>query len=107
MALLLNSIFSRTDSPSFDRFMTGIFFLFTALGLSAGIAAGAIYHSLIIGLLLGALGLFAGYLLGILAGLWLQYLGWLASIVSGCAGLFALGIFLVYLVLLAGHLLGS
>ncbi len=78
--------------------------LFAVFGTSAGIFAGALHHSPGIGLFLGAAGLMAGYLLGILAGLWLQCLGWLASIVNGLAGFATFGIFFVDLVVLAGRL---
>jgi len=104
LALVIHSISSHREPPSYDRFLVGVFFFFAVFGISAGIFAGALHHSPGIGLFLGAVGLMAGYLLGILAGLWLQYLGWLASIVSGLAGFAAFGIFFVDLVLLAGRL---
>jgi hypothetical protein len=48
-------------------------------------------------------GLLGGYVLGIFAGVWLQYLGWMAVIVSMLAGLAAIvmgGAALVMLMLL-------
>jgi hypothetical protein len=104
VALLVNSIASRKDSPSYDNFLIGVFFFFVALGLTAGIFAGSLNHSLMIGLLVGAAGLIAGYLLGILAGLWLQYLGWLASTVNALAIVAILGMFFVDLVILSGSI---
>lgn len=100
VALIINSIISCNTPPSFDRFLTAVFFFFVMLGISAGIFAGSLQHSLARGLVAGSGGLIAGYLLGILAGLWLQRLGWLASLVNGLAGLAVLGMFVVDLVLL-------
>jgi hypothetical protein len=105
-ALLINSIFSREAPPSYDNFLIGVFFFFVILGLTAGIFAGSLEHSRSLGLLVGVAGLIAGYLLGILAGLWLQYLGWLASTVNVLAWFAVLGMFFVDLVLLSGSLFG-
>jgi len=104
LALLINSIFSRKEPPSYDCFLIGVFFFFVVLGISAGVFVGTLEHSLSLGLLVGSGGLIAGYLLGILAGLWFQYLGWLASMVNILAGLAVFGMFSVDLVLLAGSL---
>lgn len=106
LALAVNSVTSRTAPPSYARFLTGVFFCFVALGMSAGIFTGALYHSFMTALFLGSAGLMAGYFFGILAGLWFQYLGWLSSTVDGIAGLAAFGIFVVDIVLLAGRLFG-
>lgn len=100
LALIINSIISCNTPPSYDRFLTAVFFFFVMLGISAGVFAGSLQHSLALGLLVGSGGLIAGYLLGILAGLWLQRFGWLASMVNGLAGLAVLGMFVVDLVLL-------
>ncbi|MGA3118385.1 MAG: hypothetical protein ABSF90_28660 [Syntrophobacteraceae bacterium] len=105
VVLSVKSIASRTEPPSYDQFLAGVFFFFVALGISAGIFAGALYHSFMVSLCLGTAGLASGYASGILAGLWLQYLGRLASTVDGLAGLAALGVFFVDIVLLAGRLL--
>ncbi|MGA3115735.1 MAG: hypothetical protein ABSF90_15035 [Syntrophobacteraceae bacterium] len=102
--LLIHSICSRGTQPSYDRFLTGVFFFFVALGLSGGIFAGTLYHSLAVGVATGAAGLLVGYSLGILTGLFLQYFGWLAPMVSGIAGLAAFGLFFADLVLMAGRL---
>lgn len=106
VALLISSIFSRKEPPSYDNFLIGVFFFFVILGLTAGVFIGTLKHSLTPGMLVGAAGLVAGYLLGILAGLWFQYLGWVASIVNGLAIFAVLGMFFVDLVLLAGSLVG-
>lgn len=100
LALIINSIISCDTPPSYDRFLTAVFFFFVMLGISAGVFAGSLQHSLALGLLVGSGGLIAGYLLGILAGLCLQLLGWLASMVNGLAGLAVLGMFVVDLVFL-------
>jgi len=104
LILLIHSISSVRKPTSYDRFLAGAFFLFVVFGLNGGIFAGTLYPSPMISLLMGSLGLLAGYLLGILAGLFLQYLGWLASMVSGLAGLAAFGLLFVDLVLMAGWL---
>ena len=104
LALLINSIFSRKEPASYDCFLIGVFFFFVVLGITTGVFVGTLEHSLSLGLLVGSGGLIAGYLLGILAGLWLQYLGWLASIVNLIAGLAVFGMFFVDLVLLSGAL---
>jgi len=106
VALLINSILSRKEPPSYDCFLPGIFFFFVVLGITSGIFAGTLEHSLPLGLLVGSGGLIAGYLLGILAGLWFQYLGWLSAMVNALASLAVLGMLLVDLVLLSGTLLG-
>lgn len=103
IALVIHSILSRRGEPvSYDDFLVGVFFFFVALGLTVGIFAGSLNHSLMIGLLVGTAGLIAGYLLGILAGLWFQYLGWLATIVNALAIVAILGMFFVDLALLSG-----
>ena len=102
--LLINSIVSHKEPPSYDCFLSGVFFFFVMLGLTSGIFVGTLDHSLSFGLLVGAGGLIAGYLIGILAGLWLQYLGWLALIVNLLAGLAVIGMFAMDLMLLSGFL---
>ena len=104
--IFIQSILSCDEQPGYDRFLKGIFFFLVALGLSAGILAGSLHHSLVLGLLGGSGGLIAGYLLGILGGLRLQRLGWISKIVNGIAALAAFGMLFVDLVMLAGHLLG-
>jgi hypothetical protein len=104
VALLINSIVSRKGSPNYDNFLVGVFFFFLTLGLTAGVFVGSLNHSLMIGLLIGAAGLIAGYLIGILAGLWLQYLGWLALTVNALAIVAILGMFFVDLVILSGSI---
>lgn len=102
LALLANSIFSHKDAPSYDRFLTGVFFFFLALGMTAGVLAGKLNHSLSLGLFSGSGALVAGYLLGIPAGLWLQRLGWFSGVVNGLAWLATFGMLFVDMVLLAG-----
>ncbi len=105
VALVVQSIASQWgERPSYDDFLVNIFFLFVTLGLTAGIFVGTLNHSLLLGLMVGGGGLIAGYLFGILAGLWLQYLGWMAPILNLIAGLAVIGMFVVDMVLLAGAL---
>lgn len=107
LALLLNSLFSRRgEQPSYEGFLTGVFFFFVFLGISGGVFVGTLDHSLPLGLLCGSAGLLAGYLIGIFAGIWLQYLGWLSAMVNGLAGLAVFGLIIVDLVLLAGSMFG-
>lgn len=106
VALLINSIVSREDPPSYDDFLLGVFFFFVLLGVTAGIFAGALNHSLVLGFLVSAGGLFAGYLLGILAGFYLQYLGWMSLLLNFLSGLGVLGMLIVDIVLLSGVLSG-
>jgi hypothetical protein len=101
LALMLNSIFSCEEPPTYDRFLTGVFFFFVILGLTAGVLVGTIKRSPPWGLLTGLGALVVGYLLGILAGLWFQYLGWLSLLLNGLAGLAVFGMLVVDLVLLA------
>ena len=88
--------------PTYDRFLVGIFFFFVFLGITAGIFAGSLNHSLLLGTLSGAAGLLIGYAVGIFAGLWFQYLGWIAPLLNLLAGLGIIGMITVDLVLLLG-----
>jgi len=104
-ALFIQSISSHWgEKPSYDDFLIGIFFFFIILGLTAGIFVGTMNHSFFLGLLVGLSGLLAGYVFGIFAGLWFQYLGWMAVILNLIAGLAVIGMFIVDMVLLAGGL---
>lgn len=71
-------------------------------GLSAGIFAGALERSLGLGLLVSLAGLVLGYVAGICAGLWLQYLGWIAVWLDVLAGLAIIGMIVTDLMLLVG-----
>ena len=102
MALLVNSIFSHRDPPSYDNFLAGVFFFFLSLGMTVGVFNGTLNHSLFVALLSGSGGFIAGYLLGILAGLCFQYLGCFSGILNGLAWLATFGMFIVDLVLLTG-----
>jgi len=104
IALIINSILSRENKPDYEQFLRGVFFFFVFLGLSAGIFAGSLNHSLLQGIVIGAAGIIAGYFIGIAAGLWFQYLGWLAALVNGMAMFAVIGMFCVDLVILAGSL---
>ena len=105
IALVINSVFSRTkEPPSYEGFLAGVFLFFVFLGITGGVFVGTLEHSLPLGLLAGSAGLVTGYLLGILAGLWLQYLGWLSAAVNGLAGFAVVGMLSVDLVLLSGVL---
>lgn len=102
LTLTVAGICSRHESPSYDDFLTGIFFFLVMLGITAGIFAGALQHSLSLGLLGSVAGLVLGYLLGIFAGLWFQYLGLLAVVLNMLAFPGIIGLVVVDLVLLFG-----
>ena len=85
--LLVMSVGAHWGSrPNYDDFLGGIFFFFVSLGVLIGIPVGIDTHSPGLGILAGLAGLSAGYALGILAGLKLQHLGWMATIVNMLAG---------------------
>jgi len=100
LTILIFSILSEIGTkPSFDNFLVWTFFFFIFLGLSIGMFAGNTDHLLPSILLRGVLGLFFGYFIGILAGLWFQYLGWIASIINSLLGLAIIGMIIVDFVL--------
>ncbi len=76
--------------PTYDDFLTGIFFFFISLGILIGIVVGMENHSPWLGISTSLAGLFGGYVLGIFAGMGLQYLGWIAALLSMLAGLAAI-----------------
>lgn len=103
MVLFIHSIVSgRGNPPEYSRFLTGVFFFFVTLGVSAGVFGGSLNHSLLTVLILGSAGILLGYFLGILAGLWFQYLGWLSGVLNGIAWLAVFGMLLVDIVILVG-----
>lgn len=102
--LTINSIFSGKIQPDYENFLTGIFFFFVLMGLTAGIFTGSLNHSLWLGIITAAAGVIAGYFAGIAAGLWFQYMGWLASLLNGLCMLACIGMFMVDLVILGGSL---
>ena len=90
--------------PTYDDFLTGIFFFFIALGILVGVPIGMESRSAVLGVSASLGGLFGGYVLGILAGLRMQHLGWLASIINMVAGLGAMilgGTIVIMLVVLS------
>lgn len=100
-AIIISSVFSQLGNrPTYNDFLIGIFFFFLFAGVTAGIFIGTLEHSLVLGLLSGTGGLLFGYVMGIFAGLWFQYLGWIAPLVNMLSGLAILGMILVDLVLL-------
>ncbi|MBI5576322.1 MAG: hypothetical protein HY896_08155 [Deltaproteobacteria bacterium] len=106
LALFVQSVVSRENIPCYESFLFGVFGFFVTLGATAGIFIGTLEHSLPLVLTAAPAGLAAGYLLGILAGLWFQYLGWIAVLVNGIAALAVVGMIVVDLVLLSGALFG-
>jgi hypothetical protein len=106
LAVLANSISSRSGEPlSWDGFLVGIFFFFVFLGLTVGIFVNTLEHfHLFLSLATCTAGLVAGYLVGIIAGLWLQYVGWLATVLNQVAGPAVIGMLVLDMVLLSGAL---
>lgn len=88
--------------PSFEAFRLGVFGFFLVLGVTLGLALGSGLHGWALKALAAADGLLAGYLLGIAAGLGVQYLGWVGAWIERAAGLGAVGLVFVDLVLVLG-----
>lgn len=82
--LITFSVRSRTEkNVTWKRFMITTFMFFMLLGLTIGLFAGmAIWKSFIAKMILGTVGLAAGYLAGIMAGLYMQYLGWIGDLIN-------------------------
>ena len=82
--LLTSSIRSTLGMhPSFDYFRTIIFLFFVFLGFTIGLEMGFVYHSASgIKFIVSLTGLILGYVTGIFAGLWVQKLGWMASLLD-------------------------
>lgn len=86
--LFIQSVASQWGTrPTYDQFLTGIFFFFLSLGVFIGIPVGMDHHSALLGVVTGIVGFLAGHVLGIAAGLQLQRLGWIAAIANMLAGL--------------------
>jgi hypothetical protein len=87
--------------PSFDYFRTIIFLFFLFIGLTIGLGMGNIYRAPYgIRLISGLAGLTLGYIAGIIGGLWIQRLGWMASLLdivalAAVAGMIVLDIILL------------
>ena len=80
---------------SFDYIVEGVFLFFVVLGGSAGISVGFLKNSLGLMIFYGILGILAGYVVGILAGIWINYLGWIARFL-----MYLLNFLMFFLVLL-------
>ncbi|OGW07140.1 MAG: hypothetical protein A2889_10765 [Nitrospinae bacterium RIFCSPLOWO2_01_FULL_39_10] len=103
LAIFIFNIYSQWGiKPTYDDFLIGIFFFFVSLGISAGIFNGSLKHSQLLMVWGSLTGLFAGYVIGIFAGLYMQYLGWIAVLLNMLAGVSIIGMVLVDLVLLFG-----
>ncbi|MBA4418442.1 MAG: hypothetical protein C0392_11135 [Syntrophus sp. (in: bacteria)] len=100
--LVISSALSqRGTRPTYDSFLIGIFFFFVFLGLTAGLFIGSVNHlSRGAGICASILGVLAGYITGIFGGLWAQYLGWIAGLLNGFAGLMIIGMVVVDILLL-------
>ena len=81
---LYSSIRSRKQiRPSFEYFRVTIFFFFVILGITIGLEIGTVYHLSYGNRIIVVLaGLVLGYVSGIGGGLWVQYLGWIASLLD-------------------------
>ena len=101
LALLAFTVYShRKEPPTYESFLAASFFFFVILGVTVGIFVGALEHSRWLELLGGCAGLLAGYILGLFAGVWFQYLGWLAAVLNMFAVPAIIGVLMVGLVLL-------
>jgi hypothetical protein len=70
------------ERPRYESFLAWVFFFFLALGLFVGIPVGMESHSAWLGVATSVGGLILGYIVGVLAGLRLQHLGWVATILN-------------------------
>jgi hypothetical protein len=105
VALMILSVASQWGNrPTYDDFLTGIFFFFVSLGLFLGIAVGMDRHSFWLGVSASLAGLAGGYVLGIFAGLRLQHLGWMAVIMNMLAVFGAIVLGATALILLFAHI---
>jgi hypothetical protein len=83
LSLMVLSITANLGNPpSFHYFLTGTFVFFVAIGTFIGIPTGMSTHNVWLGIAVSFGGLAAGYVVGIGAGLWFQYLGWIAGIIN-------------------------
>jgi hypothetical protein len=91
LALLIASVGAQWGNrPTYDNFLTGVFFFFVSLGILIGIPVGMGNSSPVLGVSVSLAGLLGGYMLGIFAGLRMQHLGWMALILNMVAGLAAI-----------------
>jgi hypothetical protein len=91
LAIFVLSVAAQWGSrPTYDDFLSGIFFFFVSLGILAGIPVGIDSHSPWLGVLASLAGLIGGYVLGIFAGMQLQHLGWIAVILGMLGGFAAI-----------------
>ena len=100
--LVFDSIRSRKGyRPSFEYFRTIIFLFFVFIGITTGLAIATGYHfGYGLKVAAGVAGLFLGYVTVIYAGLWVQYLGWMAALldiiaVAAIAGMIILDIIML------------
>jgi hypothetical protein len=90
-ALLIASVGAQWGNrPTYDNFLTGVFFFFVSLGILIGIPVGMGNSSPVLGVSVSLAGLLGGYMPGIFAGLRMQHLGWMALILNMVAGLAAI-----------------
>ena len=102
-ALVVQSVRAEAGTrPSFETFRLGVFVFFLTLGLTLGLALGTGRHGWALKAFAAVDGLLAGYLLGIGAGLGVQYLGWIGAWIELAAGLGAVGLLVVDLVIVLG-----
>jgi hypothetical protein len=105
--LLISSVAAQWGNrPTYDDFLTGIYFLFVSVGIFIGIPVSMDKHSPWLGVLTSFAGLLVGYVLGIFAGLQLQYLGWIAVLINMLAGFAAIVTAAAFLIMLVALTLG-
>ena len=100
--IIFNSIAAQKGLRStYEDFHIWIFLFFVFLGFSGGLFLTSVNHQpRLIVFAAGVLGILPGYIAGIPAGLWVQSLGWVSSILNGLAGIAIIGLVIVDMLML-------
>lgn len=105
LALIVWSVRNQWDNPvTYEEFHPGAFFFVILLGVSAGLWLGTSSHATLVAVAAGVAGALIGYVLGIFAGLWLQALGPLGTLLGlltylGVIALVGVDLILIFAVL--------
>lgn len=102
LVLLVMSIAgSWGEEPSYDNFRFFTFIFLILLCLACGLGLGQTLHSpYVVRILCGTAGIIVGYFIGIICGLWIQRLGWISTMLDYLAGLGAIGLVIIDIIML-------